>query len=421
MFAGSMLAVGMSAPLTRGVLGEVADSLTAAGTTQATAYPMQRMTSQWFSTVAAGAGAIIPTGMAAGEGLRVYNAGANSLTVYPPVGGEINALGANVGISVPSGSSIALCCMTLLRFFTIGGGSGGTPGGSDTQIQFNDGGAFGGNANLIFDKTTGVVYHGGIAGQAAVFADLYTPFGGIPSFTTQVQDAPCFNTVRGATASGNPWSPAYVLINSRGTLAVPLALQNGDLTGEVDFAGYDGANYIYTCAVQGLYGANMALILKTFTPTGTADESVAHLRSGLFGIAAIGGPISETSPAIKGGGAGATLAVKTYNDAAYAPLAALSLSLMDGNMILGTATGTKIGTATTQKLSFYNSTPVVQPVDGATLTNNVTSGGSSDVIANYTDLTIYANDAAAIRNDIYQLARKLKIVVDNLRTLGLES
>jgi hypothetical protein len=32
-----------------------------------------------------------------------------------------------------------------------------TPGGADTNIQFNDSGTFGGNANLSFDKTTGKV------------------------------------------------------------------------------------------------------------------------------------------------------------------------------------------------------------------------------------------------------------------------
>jgi hypothetical protein len=31
------------------------------------------------------------------------------------------------------------------------------------------------------------------------------------------------------------------------------------------------------------------------------------------------------------------------------------------NIILATGTGTKIGTATTQKLSFWNATPIVQP------------------------------------------------------------
>lgn len=35
-----------------------------------------------------------------------------------------------------------------------GGGGGGTPGGSTTQIQFNDAGAFGGDADLTWDKTT---------------------------------------------------------------------------------------------------------------------------------------------------------------------------------------------------------------------------------------------------------------------------
>ena len=35
-----------------------------------------------------------------------------------------------------------------------GGGGGGTPGGSTTQVQFNDGGAFAGDAGFTYDKTT---------------------------------------------------------------------------------------------------------------------------------------------------------------------------------------------------------------------------------------------------------------------------
>jgi len=48
--------------------------------------------------------------------------------------------------------------------YFIGNGSqltgiagGGTPGGANTQIQFNDGGTFGGTAGLTFDKTTNAV------------------------------------------------------------------------------------------------------------------------------------------------------------------------------------------------------------------------------------------------------------------------
>lgn len=37
-----------------------------------------------------------------------------------------------------------------------GGGGGGTPGGSTTQVQFNDGGSFGGDPRFVFQKTTGL-------------------------------------------------------------------------------------------------------------------------------------------------------------------------------------------------------------------------------------------------------------------------
>jgi hypothetical protein len=46
-----------------------------------------------------------------------------------------------------------------------------TPGGSDTQVQFNDGGSFGGDAGLTFNKTTGRLTLG-TSGQAAFSTDL---------------------------------------------------------------------------------------------------------------------------------------------------------------------------------------------------------------------------------------------------------
>jgi hypothetical protein len=51
-----------------------------------------------------------------------------------------------------------------------------------------------------------------------------------------------------------------------------------------------------------------------------------------------------------------------------------------GNIQVGTTTGTKIGTATTQKLGFYNATPVVQPAAVADATTAV------DVITQLNDL-----------------------------------
>lgn len=91
------------------------------------------------------------------------------------------------------------------------------------------------------------------------------------------------------------------------------------------------------------------------------------------------------------------------------------------NVLNSTAAGVSLSGATTQKVGIFGATPIVQPTRGATLTNNVTSGGTDDTIANFTDLTVYANDAAAIRNDIYQLARAVRMHDVALRAFGLES
>lgn len=83
------------------------------------------------------------------------------------------------------------------------------------------------------------------------------------------------------------------------------------------------------------------------------------------------------------------------------------------------ANGTRIG-AINGALAFLSTvTPITQRVSAADLTNSVTAGGVNDTIANYTDLTTYATDAAAIRNNIYQLARQLKQINDGLRAYGL--
>lgn len=55
------------------------------------------------------------------------------------------------------------------------GGGGGTPGGSNTQVQFNDSSAFGGDAGLIYDKATDKLTIGSaltVNGAAAHFTGL---------------------------------------------------------------------------------------------------------------------------------------------------------------------------------------------------------------------------------------------------------
>lgn len=47
---------------------------------------------------------------------------------------------------------------------------GGTPGGTSTQVQFNDGGAFGGDAGLTYDKTMDVLSVGSVLGTTIISA-----------------------------------------------------------------------------------------------------------------------------------------------------------------------------------------------------------------------------------------------------------
>lgn len=49
----------------------------------------------------------------------------------------------------------------------VAGGGSGAPGGSDTQVQFNDGGSFGGDSGLAFNKTTDTL----TVGQKIVVGD----------------------------------------------------------------------------------------------------------------------------------------------------------------------------------------------------------------------------------------------------------
>jgi len=47
------------------------------------------------------------------------------------------------------------------------------------------------------------------------------------------------------------------------------------------------------------------------------------------------------------------------------------------NIVVNATTGTKIGTATTQKLGFYNATPVVQPATTGTTTGFTAGSGTT--------------------------------------------
>lgn len=83
----------------------------------------------------------------------------------------------------------------------------------------------------------------------------------------------------------------------------------------------------------------------------------------------------------------------------------------------GAGVAAKLGNST-GTLGFFGATGATRATQAA-LTNSVTAGGVTGTIANFTDLTVYANDAATIRNDIYQLSLALANVISALRSYGM--
>lgn len=89
MLAYKLLASGLSDLTVQALCLDVAGSLTAAGTIQSDAYAITTAKA-YFSTVASGTGALLPSDAAIGDSVLVYNGGVNLLKVYPPSGCQFN-------------------------------------------------------------------------------------------------------------------------------------------------------------------------------------------------------------------------------------------------------------------------------------------------------------------------------------------
>ena len=243
-----------------------------------------------------------------------------------------------------------------LSWVAQSGGGTGSPGGTNTQIQFNDGGTFGGNANLTFDKTTSLLtITGNVSALNANLGNLVVSnfFSGSGNLLSNIQAANVSGTVANALVAGTVYTAAQPNITSVGLLTSLSVGPNSSitLTGTSGFVkansiqGTDGVNAIYPAysGVTGAVGITGNLTVGIGAAGGiTANGVINFTNSSNVSLGAVGnikitggtsGYVLSTDGAgnlswVAGGGGsgGATITDDTSTNATYYPVYATANS-----------------------------------------------------------------------------------------------
>ena len=132
-----------------------------------------------------------------------------------------------------SGQVISTNGSGVLTFTTVSGG-GGSPAGLDTQVQFNDGGSFGANANLVFNDTTNTLGVTAISALNITAAGTLNVLGGVTlgdantdtiTFTGRANSnlVPLTNNSVDLGGPSLKWNNAYINLLNAGGLVYPTA------------------------------------------------------------------------------------------------------------------------------------------------------------------------------------------------------
>jgi hypothetical protein len=121
--------------------------------------------------------------------------------------------------NMASNSSTALATQQSIKAYVDSqSGGGGSPAGSDSQVQYNNGGSFGGDADFTWDDTNNRLVIGSITSQ----------HDGLGKLTVKGTDASFLLEKHDDSASGGPTMTLY---------RYSASVADGDLIGQVNFRG----------------------------------------------------------------------------------------------------------------------------------------------------------------------------------------
>jgi hypothetical protein len=275
-------------------------------------------------------------------------------------------------------------------------GGGGIPGGANTNVQFNDGGVFGGTAGLTFNKTTNAVATTGTFSATGNVAGGNILTGGLISATGNVTGG---NLIAGTGASGNITGANVITAN---TVTATANITAGNLL----TTGLISASSTITSAAN-VVGGNITtagLITATGNVTGGNILTAGVMSStgnGIHGNVLTGGLISATSTItsaaniIGGNLTTAGLITATGNVTGGNILTVGQVSAtgnVTGNFFLGNgAFLTGLSAGTSNGIS-NGATSISIPVASGNITMGVT-GQSNTVVINLGSFTMYGTFA----------------------------
>lgn len=255
------------------------------------------------------------------------------------------------------------------------------------------------NASTITIETTALTFSAGLAGSVDLTSEvtgiLPVANGGTNASTASITS---FNNITGFTAAGATGTTSTNLVFSTSpTLVTPtLGVASATTINKVTLTTPATGSTLTIADGKTLTSSN------TLTFTGTDASSVAFSTGGT--VAYVADKLSVFAATTSAELAG-VISDETGSGALMfgtAPTITTSLTMADAaNIIINATTGTKFGTAITQKIGFWNATPVIQSTGWAM--SNVT-----------TDKVLDANSTT-----IDELADVVGTLIDQLKTYGI--
>lgn len=156
-----------------------------------------------------------------------------------------------------------------LTLTATGGGGSGTPGGNDAEVQFNDGGSFGGDPNFTFDKSSSTLTVNNLSGSLTRLADG-------SSYLVAGNNISIFSgsngqiTISSTASGGGDPNASYLVLSTTSSLANERSLVAGTGLSATDA----GPNGNYTLRI------NDSIVA---TVSGTSFSGVTKHAAGLSG------------------------------------------------------------------------------------------------------------------------------------------